>query len=293
MHLRHHFASAACHVRWKSRCHRIGTFSLLLLVDTRTMQSLALLFALLYTAASAMASIGEQEDVRLELRITRRATKVMFSQHISFFSYYYNSSQQRVLIVNGEVAKKARYPYFVSLKHYGGGALIAPDIVLTAGHTKPIHRHDVQPKIGTYNFDTDMKGVDFEEFEIERSVRHDGFVRVNDDDFILDFTLLKLKGQSKHAIVRINRDKTVPHVSQQVVAMGMGDTNPSPKKQDISNILRQVELDVISNTECEQAQSEKRNITYHNRIYPSMMCTTGGPHNERDSWCVIIYGCRV
>ena len=42
----------------------------------------------------------------------------------------------RVLVVNGEDAVRGRYPYFVTLQHYGAGALIAPDIVLSAGHCR-------------------------------------------------------------------------------------------------------------------------------------------------------------
>jgi hypothetical protein len=42
----------------------------------------------------------------------------------------------RALVVNGEDAVKCRYPYFVTLQKYGAGALIAPDIVLSAGHCR-------------------------------------------------------------------------------------------------------------------------------------------------------------
>jgi secreted trypsin-like serine protease len=42
-------------------------------------------------------------------------------------------------IINGDDAKKNRYPYYVSLldiegRHRCGGSLIAPDIVLSAAH---------------------------------------------------------------------------------------------------------------------------------------------------------------
>jgi secreted trypsin-like serine protease len=45
-------------------------------------------------------------------------------------------SSSRALVVNGEDAVRGRYPYFVTLQHYGAGALIAPDIVLSAGHCR-------------------------------------------------------------------------------------------------------------------------------------------------------------
>lgn len=208
---------------------------------------------------------------------------VLLVAHACILSFSFLSAK-RSLIVNGWVAEKGRYPYFVTLQHYGGGALIAPDIILTAGHTKPTHRSNVKPHVGTYSFKTDKKDVDYEEFDIETMVRHPGFVQVNDDDFIRDFTLLKLKGRSSHTPVRINRSPNIPAIGQEVIAMGVGDTNPSPYKQDISSVLREVNLNVISNQQCREAASLKRNLTYDGRIYPSMMCTTGGPHNERDSW---------
>jgi secreted trypsin-like serine protease len=40
----------------------------------------------------------------------------------------------RELILNGHDAGRGRYPYFVTIEDWCGGALIAPDIVLTSGH---------------------------------------------------------------------------------------------------------------------------------------------------------------
>jgi len=205
---------------------------------------------------------------------------------ILMLSHLLTSLLQRHLIVNGKIAEKGRYPYFVTLQHYGGGALIAPDIVLTAGHTKPEKHSHVKPHVGTYSFKHDVKGVDYEEFEIVEAVRHPGFVHVDEDDFIRDFTILKLNGQSSRPVIKINRNPLLPSLNQEVIAMGVGDTNPNPEKEDISDVLREVNLNAISNEECEMAESKERGLTYHNLIYPSMMCTTGGPNSERDSWCV-------
>ena len=54
-----------------------------------------------------------------------------------------NDSNHRVLIINGENAVPGRYPYFTTLDRFCAGALIAPDIVLTAGHCKPDTVHDI------------------------------------------------------------------------------------------------------------------------------------------------------
>lgn len=169
--------------------------------------------------------------------------------------------------------------------------MIAPDIILTAGHCKPDKHNHVKPKVGTWSFSHDIKGVDYQEFEIVKAIRHSDFEKVSDDDFINDFTILKLNGQSTHSTIKVNRNPHIPKVGQQVIAMGVGDTDPSPKHEKISDVLRHVPLSVISNQECSQAASIQRNLTYAKRIFPSMMCTTGGPHNERDSWYAIHMCC--
>lgn len=44
---------------------------------------------------------------------------------------------ERALIVGGQEARRGKYPYFVLINDGCGGSLIAPDIVLTAGHCLP------------------------------------------------------------------------------------------------------------------------------------------------------------
>ena len=58
----------------------------------------------------------------------------------------------RNLIIGGEIAPRGRFPYFSTLEHYCGGALIAPDVILTAGHCKPPRKQHVQPHVGRYTF---------------------------------------------------------------------------------------------------------------------------------------------
>lgn len=50
-----------------------------------------------------------------------------------------SQQQQRGLIIGGNVATPSRYPYYVHLDDIScGGSLIAPDIVLTAGHVSSL-----------------------------------------------------------------------------------------------------------------------------------------------------------
>jgi chymotrypsin len=191
------------------------------------------------------------------------------------------SHYQRALIIRGTNAVRGRYPYFVTLDHYGGGALIAPDIVLTAGHCKPLNRHQVQPRVGTYSF-SQGDDDDHEEFDIVKMVRHPGFVKVDDDDFIHDFTILKLSGLSSNQLVKINRNHHIPSDGQDVIAMGMGNTIPD--RDSRAHILQQTTLSAIPNDVCAESVDPDRELSYEGRIFPSMMCTTGGPNNERDAW---------
>ena len=195
---------------------------------------------------------------------------------------------RRELIIHGETAEKGRYPYFVTLDRDCGGALIAPDIVLTAGHCKPSKSQykTLRPRVGTYSFTKDKRGVDYEEFRIVTSIRHPDFVRVGDDEFIYDFSIIQLdRPVSKDIIpVRINRNNDIPATrgprhSTNIVAMGMGYTHAG--HDSLSDILKQVTLNPVSNKLC--ARSTDGYESYRGRIHSSHMCTTGGLRNKRDA----------
>lgn len=216
------------------------------------------------------------------------------------------------------MAVKGRYPYFVTLDHFCGGALVAPDIVLAAGHCKTSTRrknrqleqrrqrqrrrtanskntnnsNHLYAHIGTFSFHNDVKGVDYEEIRIVQQVRHPSFKWVGDDEFIHDFLLLKLQhavSSSHHKNVtpiQLNRYAHIPANNQSVVAMGVGNTDPDDMDSQ-SDVLRVATLNAITNSDCELSiDPDRDNLTYSGRIFPSMMCTTGGVHNERDAWCV-------
>jgi secreted trypsin-like serine protease len=194
------------------------------------------------------------------------------------------------LIIHGQTAPKGRYPYFVTLDRDCGGALIAPDIVLTAGHCKPTKSQyqTLRPRVGTYSFTKDKRDVDYEEFKIVTAVRHPDFVRVGDDEFIYDFSIIQLdRPASRRFIpVRINRNDDIPALGSSsrggdsnVVAMGMGYTHAD--YDSMSDILKQVTLNPVSNKLC--ATSTDGDESYKGRIHSTHLCTTGGPRNRRDA----------
>jgi hypothetical protein len=174
----------------------------------------------------------------------------------------------------------------VALKHYCGGVLIAPDLVLTAGHCW--FDSQMTPTIGAY-FYSDSHRLDddihFETFTISAQIRHPRWVYVGEDEFIYDYSIIKLNGQSSKQVIRVNRQDAIPHNGQEVIAMGMGDIDPYFDYRP--DVLQEVRLNTISNDRCEKSFDLNRNETYQGRIHPSMICTTGGTHNERDSWYVL------
>jgi Trypsin len=206
---------------------------------------------------------------------------------------------RRKLIINGQDAAPGRYPYMVTLDDYGGGALIAPDMILTAGHCQPSRPHRTHPRIGTYSLDEPARNGTTSDVwtTIHSMYRHPDWVQVGEDEFINDFVLLKLvEPDFTHPVVRINRHEAYPPPDATVLALGLGDVDPY---RDIRpDVLQQVNLTVIDNDICSQAhrvssirrRQGKRYFrhhpheTYHNRIFPSHLCT-GYPadHNSRDS----------
>jgi len=189
------------------------------------------------------------------------------------------------MVVNGQAAQQDRYPYFVALDHFGGGSLIAPDIVLTAGHCL---NQAVRPRVGEYTYSfRDQVDDTVEQFRIVDWERHPDYDPVGGDDFVHDFVLLKLSGPSTRPTVKINRDNRVPASGQEVVVMGLGITSRNPESNERPTVLQQAALNYLPNRQCSRsADRDRPHSSYKGRIFPSHLCTTGGPHNKRDAWYV-------
>jgi secreted trypsin-like serine protease len=232
-------------------------------------------------------NVGERID---DLRLSESLLELFLTAVLCFFLL---QRPNRRLIINGETALKGRYPYFVTLDHFCGGALIAPDVVLVAGHCKTSNKNVRKAHyahVGRYSFKHDVHGVDYEQIRIVQQVRHPSFKWVGDDEFIHDFLLLKLKRPSTKPTIQLNRHAHLPAENQTVVAMGVGNTDPDYESK--SDVLKEVSLNAIVNKRCEASCDLERNISYQGRIFPSMMCTTGGEQNERDAWCVCVCVCH-
>uniref|UniRef100_A0A7S3L5L1 Peptidase S1 domain-containing protein n=1 Tax=Amphora coffeiformis TaxID=265554 RepID=A0A7S3L5L1_9STRA len=212
------------------------------------------------------------------------------------------SNNRRRLIVNGQDAPANRFPYFSTLDRYCAGALIAPDIVLTAGHCKPHRRRDIgQLHVGTYYFDYDLDAedngeanYDDETFDLSAMVRHPEFKRKGDDEFRHDFTILKLSGVSSQRIVRINRDPRVPFPDQGLVSMGLGflydvweqddDEDDDTERPLRPELLQEANVNYLPSDICRLASDEDESYSHpQNRIGETHLCTYVPPTNGRDA----------
>ncbi|GAX27525.1 hypothetical protein FisN_23Hh006 [Fistulifera solaris] len=174
-------------------------------------------------------------------------------------------TEHRSLIVNGADADPTQFPYFCTLEDYCGGVLIAPDIILTAGHCKGEHMHRVHPHVGAYSYD------DYQEsFRLQHAFRHPLFDRNDDfEDMVFDFTIIKLQGSSKMPYLAINRNNEFPSEHQDVVVLGLGvlgdDTDERP------DVLQQVTLQTMSNAACNASSNGE--TSYEGRIHETNLCT--------------------
>jgi hypothetical protein len=203
---------------------------------------------------------------------------------------------RRNLVIHGEpVEDYTRYPYFSLVGEYCGGSLIAPDIILTAGHCKisrrdggrhehirigmpTRHRSHRVPNEEDIENDDDQ-GEDIVHHGIQQ-VRHPDYEWRGDDEFSHDILIIQLDGPSDRPYIHLDREEITNDTP--VLAMGMGWTKRNTPS--VSNHLHIVQLNAIDNDTCSQAKG--RHMKYEDRIDDSMMCTTGGERNERDTWYV-------
>ncbi|GKY91266.1 hypothetical protein MPSEU_000099200 [Mayamaea pseudoterrestris] len=193
---------------------------------------------------------------------------------------------RRRLVIGGHNVEAGRYPYFASIDKNNGvvlnGALIAPDIVLTAGHIATNNMDNLTLKIGAYDVHPDAahESLAGEEIRVEGWIMHSNWSQFAPEFFANDFCILKLSNTSKVRPLRINRNPLVPLTHSSVIMLGLGWTNesyPSP-----SSIVQEVDLLTVANEACQNSTDAMRGLTYDSLILPSMICTTSPPNTTRD-----------
>ena len=205
-----------------------------------------------------------------------------------------NKKKQRNLIIDGQSTPPDRYPYAASLlmnnAHVCGGTLIAPDIILTAGHCSGffdsvlIGLHNILQKptpkelYGTYNH-----------LIVEQHILHPkhGNVIMN------DFALAKLYGKASFVNpVRINNRRDVPKVNDELIVMGWGVTQEFESSSN-SDVLRSVNLTSMSNDDCDNSSGMWNGdiVSYSGYVADNMMCAYSTKNQDVSLFCLVFESC--
>eukprot|EP00977_Amphora_coffeiformis_P007333 scaffold1588_cov222-Amphora_coffeaeformis.AAC.5 len=194
------------------------------------------------------------------------------------------SQQQRRLIIGGHDISPHRYPYYAAIDKNNGvivsGALIAPDIVLSAGHVAMDGTDNLTIKVGPFAVHHEEGSA--ETFGVDSWLIPRTWSEFQPTYFENDYMILKLRQKSTHKPVKVNWDKAFPTVGEHVIMMGLGWTNASVMSP--ASIVQEVELVYISNEACEASSDPSRGMSYHGKIKDSMLCTKAPPNTTRDGW---------
>jgi secreted trypsin-like serine protease len=188
--------------------------------------------------------------------------------------------QRRELVIGGHDVQKGRYPYFVSIDKNNGvvlnGALIAPDIVLSAGHIALNNMDNLTIAVSAWSVLDQKKEV----IPVQEWVLHPEWNQFLPGFFSNDFLIIQLAGRSTQKPVQINRNPDIPAAGQDVIITGLGWTNATSLSP--ATIVQETTLLTVSNEKCGLAYDPSRNLTYAGKIMPTMLCTTSPPNKTRD-----------
>lgn len=180
------------------------------------------------------------------------------------------------IIGGNQVTNADRYKYAVSLTkwggHFCGGALIAPDLVISAAHCQNIdgakvgliNKNDGAPNFPVF---TGITGVT-RSTQCDSGISSKG-IHIHEaygDNYVNDVMIVKLGGSvdtSVYPTITINTDDTVPSSGDSLTTMGWGQTIAG-SSTSMSNVLKEVEVKYVSQTTC-------RNM-YGGYLQDNMLC---------------------
>jgi len=148
-------------------------------------------------------------------------------------------------IIGGVPTEPGRYPYQVRIMDSEGnwmcaGTLIEPEWILTSAQCRLFDLSVVE--IGRY--DTSDASETFEEIEVAFTALHPNFFL---RDLLYDLMLVRLKQASTYGTVDLNNGSADLSGGANVTAIGWGRTGDLG---DFSDVLLEVELDIIEHSEC-------------------------------------------
>ena len=234
----------------------------------------------------------------------------------TIIEYTKNDNLKQPRIIGGTSTTRDRYPYAASLidsetnRHVCGGSLIAPDIILTAGHCSghfnavQVGRHNIldgqleavlmNNNENNTNSSNNIEGEDGYEFHIvERHVVHPLHANV----IRSDFAVAKLFGSvTTVQPVKLNQRSDIPSNDDMLTVMGYGIIKKDGSIiNDMSNILLEANVHYMPNEECvlTSAPFKGQTVSYDGYIDDNMLCAwkldtdacqgdSGGPLIFRD-----------
>jgi trypsin len=153
---------------------------------------------------------------------------------------------------------------YLNGQHMCGASLVAPDVILTAGHCMAESVGSIQ--IGRYDFSSPSDA--YETMTVATSETHPNFER---QELRFDFAVAKLSSpvQGNYSLIRINGDSGFPEVGDEMIVIGWGATNT--QTWDFPHVLQETTVQVISNDACESFQLYGQRL-YEGEIFDEMMC---------------------
>ena len=113
---------------------------------------------------------------------------------------------------------------------------------------------------------------------MRHEIRHPSYnSKTTNNDFLLVFLEEAVDMTGGIKVVELNSERSQPPVGQKVTVMGYGDTDPRYFITDPSSRLMEVEVDVISNEDCDDSQFTSGRLTdsYNGQITGRMICAKG------------------
>jgi len=110
---------------------------------------------------------------------------------------------------------------------------------------------------------------------MERERPHPNYnSQTTNNDYMLVFLDEPVDMSGGMKLVELNSNSNYPNVGQEVTVMGYGDTNPSNYVSDLSSRLMEVEVNVISNDDCDKSSGSIGGFqnSYRGQITSNMIC---------------------